>query len=112
MQRYDRFIQQMAVDSIASLYTVDGDLGGIAHGRDSIRRFLNTFKNVRVLAQSSVTSSIDINGDRSIQKGTYRQTALVATNDTVRVKGEFIANWQWIPSVGWRIKRMTTKPTP
>jgi hypothetical protein len=40
MQKYDRYILKMDVDSIALLYTPDGELGKMARGRDSIRRFL------------------------------------------------------------------------
>ena len=48
MHTYDRLILKMDVDSIALLYTPDGDLGKIAHGRDSIRRFLARFKDFKV----------------------------------------------------------------
>ena len=111
MQRYDRFIKAVNADSIALLYTPDGDLGNVAHGQDSIRRFLATFKNVTVLSMASTTDSIAIQGDSSIQTGTYRQVAVLSEKDTVHVKGTYRANWQWTPEHGWRIKRMITKPT-
>jgi hypothetical protein len=110
MKQYDHLILKLDADSIALLYTADGDLGNMAHGRDSIRKFLSSFKNIRVLSQTSVTTSIEITGDSSIQKGTYRQIDLIAEKDTVSVNGEYIANWLWIPSAGWHIKRMVTKP--
>lgn len=109
MKLYDHFIQKMDADSIAWLYTPDGNLGDIARGRDSIRKFLASFKNVRVISQSSATSFLELIGDSSIQKGTYQQTVIVSEKDTVKVKGEFTANWLWIPSDGWHIRRMTTK---
>lgn len=111
MQQYNHLIKKMDADSIALLYTPDGDLGGIAHGRDSIKKFLSSFKNVTVLSQSSTTKSIYIHGDTSVQKGTYQQVALMPANDTVKVKGEYTATWQWIAHDGWHIKRMYTKPT-
>lgn len=109
MRLYDHLILKMDADSIAWLYTPDGNLGDIAQGRDSIRKFLSTFKNVRVLSQSSETSSIEITGDSSVQKGRYRQVVLVPGKDTIRVKGEFTANWLWNASDGWHIKHMATK---
>ena len=110
MKQYDHLIQKMDVDSIAMLFTPDGDLGNIAHGRDSIRNFLSTFKNVQVLIQSSTTDSIKISGTTSLQKGIYHQTDVVNGKDTVAVRGEYTVNWQWIPKSGWHIKHIETKP--
>ena len=109
MKYYDHLIQKLDADSIARLYTADGNLGDIAIGRDSIKKFLSSFKNVTVLSQSSTTASIKITRDTAIQTGTYSQADLVSGKDTVKVKGTYIARWQWIPKEGWRIKRMTTK---
>jgi ketosteroid isomerase-like protein len=109
MKQYDHLIQKMDTDSIALLYTEDGDLGNIAHGRDSIRKFLSGFKNVKVLSQLSTTETIQITGDTCIQKGLYHQTDVIG-NDTLSVKGSYTTAWLWIPSNGWQIKRMDTKP--
>jgi hypothetical protein len=109
MKLYNHLIQKMDADSIALMYTADGDLGNMAHRRDSIRKFLSTFKNVSVLSQSSESTSIKITGDSCIQKGTYQQVVLISGKDTVRVKGEFKANRQWKLSEDWHIRRMDTK---
>ncbi|HYM92825.1 MAG TPA: hypothetical protein VET23_01705, partial [Chitinophagaceae bacterium] len=55
MQNYDHLILHSDADSISLLYTPDGNLGGIAIGRDSIKRFLSSFKNVKVLSQTSTS---------------------------------------------------------
>jgi len=110
MKRYDNLILKLDADSISKSYTSDGNLGNIAIGRDSIKKFLLSIKNVRVLSQLSRTSTIDVIGDSAIQKGIYYQIALVSEKDTVKIKGEFTANWQWITDKGWFIKRMITKP--
>ena len=110
MNEYDRLIQKMDTDSIALLYTPDGQLGNIAQGRDSIRHFLATFNNVRVLGVASTSDSVTITGNESIQQGSYRQTCIIQEKDTVRVKGRYIANWLWNAGEGWRIKKMTTIP--
>ena len=112
MKHYDQLIKTVNADSMAMLYTPDGNLGNIAYGQDSIRRFLARFKDVKVLSMASTTTSIEMKGDSSIQKGTYRQVAVLPKQDTVHVKGEYTANWQWEAANGWRIKRMLTKPTP
>lgn len=110
MLRYDRLIQKMDADSIALLYAPDGDLGEMAHGRDSIRKFLLTFTNVKVLSTSSTSDSIVFNSDTAIQTGKYTQVALIQVKDTARLKGSYTAKWIWLPEQGWRIKKMNTKP--
>ena len=109
MKYYDHLIQRLDADSISILYTADGNLGDIAIGRDSIRKFLSSFKNVNVLSQSSTTGSIKMIRDTAIQTGTYTQTDLLSGKDTVKVKGTYIARWQWTRKEGWHIKRMTTR---
>jgi hypothetical protein len=110
MQQYDHLILKLDADAISGLFTPDGNLGNIAIGRDSIRKFLSSFKNIRVLSQSSVTTSINILHDTAIQKGTYVQTDIVAEKDTFKVKGEYTAKWQWLGKEGWHIRQMTTIP--
>jgi len=109
MQHYDHLIQQMDADSIALLYTEDGDLGGIAHGRDSIRRFLSSFNNVKVLEVTSSTDSLAMTGDTAFQSGHYKQSGVINGKDTFHVSGSYHAQWVWIKKEeGWRIKKMTT----
>jgi len=110
MNQYSRYILSMNTDSIASMFTPDGDLGDIAHGRDSIQHFLMRFKDFKVLSQSSTTNKISIVGDSAIQKGMYWQTTIVPPRDTVHVKGTFVAQWTWLETTGWKIKRMDTHP--
>ena len=110
MKKYDGLILKLDAGAISLLYTPDGNLGNIAIGRDSIKKFLSSFKNVRVLSQSSTTSSIIISGDSAVQKGSYLQTDLISEKDTVKVKGDYETVWQWIKQKGWLIKKMTTTP--
>ena len=111
MHQYDHLILKLDADSIALLFTPNGDLGNMAHGRDSIKKFLSSFKNIEVLSQLSSTTSIAINKDTAVQKGSYQQTDVIAGKDTVKVKGDYTAIWQWLPKQGWHIKQMTTKPS-
>ena len=111
MQQYDHLIQKMDMDSIALLYTVDGDMGTMAHGRDSIKKILSAFANYKVLSQSSVTTSIELKADSALQLGNYQQTVIVPAKDTVTVKGSYEATWLWDDKTGWHIKRMETKST-
>lgn len=110
LRNYDRLVQKMDADSISMMYTPDGDLGTMAQGRDSIRKFLLTFVNVRVLSVSSTSDNIEITGDSAMQLGKFNQVALVDNKDTVRPKGTYSAKWVWTKETGWKIRRMVTKP--
>ena len=110
MKKYDSLIVKMNADSIAMLYTPDGDLGKMAHGRDSIRKFLTQFKYYKVLSQSSTTDLISIEHDTALQTGTYQQQVVVFGKDTVTVKGVFNTIWIWLEGSGWHIRRMETQP--
>lgn len=110
MKHYDALIMKVDADSIALLYAEDGDLGTVAHGRDSIRNFLLNFKNVQVLSQESQTNSVVVAGDSAVQKGTYKQTAVINNKDTVHVKGEYTACWVRDDKNTLHIKRMMTNP--
>jgi hypothetical protein len=111
MKLYDHLILKLDGDSISRLYASDGQLGNEVRGRDSIKKFLATFTNVNVLSQESVTKSVEISGDSSLQKGSYKQDVVVDHKDTVHIKGDYIAQWIWIAKEqGWRIKKMETIP--
>lgn len=109
MKHYDRLIQRMDADSISMQYSLDGQLGEMAQGRDSIRKFLAAFKGYTVLAQSSSSDSVSITGDAAFQKGTYLQITVTPVGDTLHLRGQYIAKWTWTRE-GWRMKRMDTKP--
>ncbi len=110
MKYYDHLIQKLDADSISQLYSADGNMGDIAIGRDSIRKFLSSFKHIQVLSQISKTKSIELSRDGAIQKGNYIQTDVLSEKDTIIVKGEYEVQWVWLGKQGWHIKRMTTKP--
>jgi len=110
MRTYDRLITKMDADSIASLYATDGELGKVAKGRDSIKKFLLTFKKFQVLLNESKTDSIVMAGDSAVQTGSYRQEVILPSKDTAHLKGLFHANWIWKKSEGWHIKKMETTP--
>jgi SnoaL-like domain len=110
MKAYDRALERMDVGGIAMLYAVDGQLGNVARGRDSIRNFLNGFSAYKVLSNHSVSDSIRINGDMAFSKGIYTQVTILPSHDTVHLKGAFMVQWVWVGKDGWKIKRMDTQP--
>ena len=90
------------------MFTPDGKLGDIARGRDSIKKFLLSFVNVKFLSQHS-TKFIELKGDSATQTGTFLQCYVVNEKDTSCVKGSFKIKWRWLKGEGWKIKEMGGK---
>jgi ketosteroid isomerase-like protein len=115
-RRYVDFVGRMASDSIAALYTRDGELLGAnmrtIRGPDSIRTFLSSFSNVHVDTARMQTDHISIAGDEAVQWGTYSQAATIAGQGMVHVEGRFVAHWLRQPDRSWRLRRMLAQPTP
>jgi len=109
MQKYDSLIQAMDADGISKMFTPDGKLGDVAQGRDSIKKFLSSFVNSKVLSQNSNTKSIELKNDSATQKGMYFQTAVIDEKDTLHLKGNYTINWKWLEE-GWKIKKIVTEP--
>lgn len=106
---YDQLIQRMDAQAISMLFTPDGHLGDMASGRDSIRIFLSSFKNVQVIAQNSTSDSIKMIEDTAFQNGSYHQTDIINGKDTLHVQGTYSATWVWIKGNGWLLKNIRTQ---
>jgi ketosteroid isomerase-like protein len=105
---YDNYLVQMDTDSLALLYAQNGKLGEVATGRDSIRKFLQTFSNYKVLSNTSTTDSVKIIADTATQVGTYKQVTITPQKDTAHVQGSFHAKWVFYKKEGWKIQKMKT----
>jgi hypothetical protein len=110
LNKYDLFILKTNADSIASLFTIDGNLGNMAMGRDSIRKFLLKFKNVKVLSVHTNPSNLIKEGDLFHQTGNYMQTAILPKGDTVQVSGKIDFWWIELTKGVFFIKKVTTIP--
>jgi ketosteroid isomerase-like protein len=110
LQQYNHHLKNTDADSISLMFTEDGNLGNKVYGRDSIRKFLSQFKNIKMLSSSLITKSIVFNGDLATQQGAYEQIDLINGTDTAKAKGVFTAQWKWIHNTGWRLKSMLTTP--
>jgi ketosteroid isomerase-like protein len=108
MREYDRLIQKLDAEAIAELYDEEGDLGDQAHGREEIRKFLSSFKDIEVLEQHSTTNTIEMLGDSAVQTGSYIQIDIIEKKDTVTVRGTYSALWHW-DGEAWKLKRMETQ---
>jgi uncharacterized protein (TIGR02246 family) len=98
-------------DAIADMFTEDGEIanpGASIKGREEIRKFLNSFKNVTVELNVNTTESITIDGETAVQTGTYKQRAKLADGKVVEVEGHFKAEWIHQENK-WLLTRMGTK---
>jgi ketosteroid isomerase-like protein len=99
MTQYDQFTFQMNGDALADTYLTNGVLSGKGMGkfvgRDSIRKFLKSFKttDIHLISNSTHAQSITFNGDTAIVKGNYEQKAKLAQGDTGIYTGTFEAKW-------------------
>jgi len=114
--RYSGFVLAMAGDSIAAMYTPDGEMLGTGmhaiQSPDSIRHFLGAFTNVKVDSETMVRDAITVGDTESIVWGRYAQTATVNGQPPVHVSGRFVTQWVRRPGESWRIRRMLTQPAP
>lgn len=116
MRRYDQFVLAMNAESIAAMYTQDGELidagKTVARTPTSIRAFLASFDGaVRVEENVSIIESVSVTGATAIVTGTYQQKALLLSDKrSVRVQGKFEAEWSCHPDGQWLIRRMRTQP--
>jgi ketosteroid isomerase-like protein len=114
MSQYDKLTFKMNGDSLADLYTPDGELGGKGMktyaGRDSIRKFLKSFdpKSITLISNSTHSKSITFKGDTAVVEGTYEQKAKLAQGDTGTYLGTFTAKCLKSEGNKWHIRKMYT----
>ncbi|MBS1950597.1 MAG: hypothetical protein OJF59_000787 [Cytophagales bacterium] len=115
LKNYDRITFLINGDSSANLYAAQATLGGKGMkqytSRDSIRKFLNSFKPMDIHMISNVTraTAITFKEDTAAVEGAYEQKVKVA-GDTGVYTGTFSS--KWIKENGrWLIAKMYTVPT-
>ena len=114
---YNSLTRQMLGDSIAALYTPDGELLGTnaptVRGPDSIRAFLARFAGkVTVDSARMWSDAITVAGSEAVQWGRYEQFATPVNQPQVHVQGRFVADWVRDSTGAWRLRRMLAQPAP
>lgn len=114
LAHYTELVRQMASDSIAALYTADGEVAGSGRapivGPPAIAAFLGSFSSYHVLADSMKVDSLSVRGDSGMQTGSFWQLVQLPSGDTVQAQGGFRATWVRDGHGGWRVRRMATVP--
>ena len=98
LQHYADFVLRMQSDSIADLFLKDGEVVNPGEepmkGRETIRNFLKSFTEYKVLAESMHADSTHVSGTNATQIGHYYQKVTVPSGNTIEVSGRFRIEWK------------------
>jgi uncharacterized protein (TIGR02246 family) len=116
MDHYAALLQLVNSDSVAAMYTEDGEMTGNScaphfSGREAIRRFLAPFDGHAHVDTAIVrTSSITVGGDTAHVAGSYHQMARLDSGKAGTFDGAIRVVWVRQPDGNWRIARFETDP--
>lgn len=117
MAHYVALLRRVASDSVASMYTADGELlqPGMAalRGRTAIRAFLAPFDGHAVVDTATVAvAPAAIYGAVAYQWGVYHQVARLDGAPPTRFDGRFAAEWHRASDGVWYLRRLLMQPAP
>lgn len=117
MEHYTALIKQVASDSIAAMYTEDGELleAGMAPlvGPKAIREFLAQFDGKVVVDSASTASDeVEVFGSTAYQWGSFSQVARVQNQPPAKFGGRYVARWRRTPEGQWKLTRLLMQPAP
>ena len=111
-QRYSGFLRAMAGDSIAALYTPDGEMldpDRVIRGRAAIRGFLAPFVGaVTVDSSAMTTDAIDIQGTQASVWGSFYQRYTPTGQPSGESRGRFSALLVRQSDGRWLIRHLLT----
>lgn len=97
LQHYSDLILHMDNDGIADLFTEQGEIINSGQpkiqGRESIRKFLGSFTEYKVVEESLQADSTAILGTRAIQIAHYHQKVTIPNGKTVDTSGGIKIDW-------------------
>lgn len=113
LARYSEALLKNDAVQAAAFYTEDAQLsqGRTAplQGRPAILASLRQPQGWRVSDCELKSTSTDVDGDRAVQRGSFRQKTVAAQGQTLELRGSFQANWTR-QGGDWRITRLHTDP--
>lgn len=111
LERHRLAALRMDVRAITALVPSYASMAHESHvpvvGRDSIRRFLESFAAIKVLSYDLVALKTTVAGATARQRGQHAQTVRIPDGSAVRLNGTFRAEWRLTPQE-WQIVRMRT----
>ncbi len=114
LAHYGEALGQMDYDQVANFFVESGEVthsgGEPVRGRESIRKFLKSFAEFKVLEYVIRAESTVVEGATAKQTGFFSQTVVIPNGNTVRVRGLFEASWIQGSNGRWNLARMQTAP--
>jgi uncharacterized protein (TIGR02246 family) len=112
-EHYAQLVKAMDSNAIANLYTADGESIIVGqppiHGRDAIRKQLESFSGFSVQSEVLTADTITVDGPRAHVTGTYRQRVRVPAGEVMEVHGAYAADWLREGN-DWHIQKLLTTP--
>ncbi len=113
LQNYQDMVLHMNNGGIANLFAEQGELinpgGAPIRGRESIRKFLNSFTEYKVIEENLQADSTVIIGASAMQIVHYHQKVTIPSGKTIDVSGWFKIDW--VAENGrWLIRREENLP--
>jgi len=112
LYRYRHLIQQGDFDRVAGMFESNAELShdelAPIVGRDSIRTFLNSFKDYKIIEYELVVMSTSQSGAAATQLGRYHQKVISPAGAPIEVRGSFSAEWARDADGSWLLHRMHT----
>lgn len=117
MDHYVALLRRVTSDSVAAMYTPDGELlePGMAplRGRSAIRAFLAPFDGHAVVDTALVSvEPAAVYGAIAYQWGAYHQVARLNGGPAVVFDGRFAAEWHRAGNGQWLLTRLLMQPAP
>lgn len=116
MHAYERLLRAKDSAGIAAMYAPDDELlqPGMdpLTGPEAIRKFLDTFGDVRIESATMTADSTEVFGDRALQWGNYAQRATPPGQPAADYKGRFVLEWTRGAKGTWLIRRLLVQPSP
>jgi ketosteroid isomerase-like protein len=116
LQQYSRLLVSMDSAGIAAMFTPEGEITNprqtTVHGRAAIQKFIASFSDFHVLANTDVATSTLIDGNTAEQLGTYEQSVRSPQGHLFTVSGRLEIEWIKNAEGDWQIMQLATFPTP
>ena len=93
MKDYDRYVVDKNTQAISNLYTEDAMYGDNVKGKKAIKEYLDSYRNVDVVAYQSSVTNINVKNNIANYEGNFKQVVR-ANNKLVEYKGTFRMIWQ------------------
>lgn len=115
MARFNRFMRAGPPDSVAAMFTADGELyeprEAPKKGRTAIRTFFAPLTHkVRIESAVATTQALEKYGKTVIQWGEYVENASRVTGLEESYRGRFVAEWAQQSDSRWLLRRLMLQP--